>query len=51
MARRKSNGKKGDKESNPCYFNRCHHNKDKKRIRWKQGLHKSNKSIKEKKPS
>ena len=25
MARAKVNGKKGEKEFNPCYYNHCHH--------------------------
>lgn len=46
MARPRCNGNKGKKEENVCYNNGCKHNRDKKRIRWKQGLHKSNKTIK-----
>jgi hypothetical protein len=44
MARARYNGKKGLKEENICYVSGCHHNRDKKRIIWKQGIHKSNKS-------
>lgn len=46
MARAKHNGRKGEKEENICYINNCHHNRDKRRLRWKQGVYKSNKTIK-----
>lgn len=41
-------GKKNSKYENPCWYNHCHHNRDKRRILWKQGRHKTNKSIKPK---
>lgn len=36
MARAKVNGNKGKKEENPCYYNHCHHNRDKKSKPWKR---------------
>jgi hypothetical protein len=46
MAKGQGKGKKKSKFANPCWYWNCHHNKDKKRILWKQGRHKSNKSTK-----
>jgi hypothetical protein len=44
MVKGHGKGKKKSKFKNPCY--NCHHNADKKRLVWKQGRHKTNKSIK-----
>ena len=44
MARRTTNSEKDTKFENPCFITGCNHNRDKKRIVWKQGTHKTNKS-------
>lgn len=49
MARNKHNNADEDERpmrfENCCYLNFCHHNTDKRRIPWKDGVDKSNKAL------
>ena len=45
MVKGHGKGKKNSKFENPCWYNHCHHNCDKRRILWKQGRHKTNKAV------